>query len=188
MKNSSFVELCEFVNERSFQSVSFDIDGTVYPMRKMELRWWKKFFLSPAKALRFYRIKKTWEGRRLGDPSVSVNPEDVTFFEAFLTAMMDEELVPFEIRDWIRELDGFGMRIFFLSDHGAKEKLSCLGLQGVGINCLGETGELKPHAKITELLRGKYGIDPETHLHIGDRWTDEEQAKLLGCAFRYFAP
>ena len=189
MKNSSFVELLEFVNERSFQSISLDIDGTLYPMRKMELRWWKKFFLSPGRALRFYSIKKNWEGRRKGDQTVPVKAPDVSFFEEFLTGMMDETLVPFEIRDWLKEIQGFGIRVYFLSDHGAVEKTRKLGLQGLGtpINCLSETGELKPHAKITELLLSKYGIDPGRHLHAGDRWTDEEQSRLLGCEFRYFA-
>lgn len=188
MTNSSFVELCEYVNENSFKSISFDIDGTIYPMRKMELRWWKRFFISPAKALRFYRIKKTWEGRRQGDQSVPVDPTDVSFFEDFLTGMMDPSLVPFEIRDWLNELEGFGMKIFFLSDHGAAEKLRRLGLDGAGVpvNCLSETGELKPHEKITALLLGRYEIGPANHLHIGDRWTDEAQARLLGCRFRYF--
>lgn len=185
MKNSSFVELCEYVNEKSFRTISLDIDGTLYPMKKMELRWWKKFLLSPGDALRFYKIKQKWEGRRKGK-DLPVHADDVNFFESFLVSMMDESLVSYEIRDWVKELDGFGMKVFFLTDHGAAEKLRKLGLEGTGIDCLSETGELKPHAKISAILKDKYGIDPRTHLHVGDRWTDEEQAKLLGCEFRLF--
>lgn len=190
MKNSSFVEICEFVNEKGLRSVSFDIDGTIYPILKIQLRWWKAFIFSPLRAMRFYRIKKTWEGRRKGDRGVEANPEDVTFFEEFLTDMMDESLVPLEILDWIRELGACEVQVYFLSDHGAMAKLKRLGMAHMGkpINCLTETGELKPHVKISELLRDKYGIDPKTHLHLGDRWTDEEQAKLFGCEFRYFRP
>ncbi len=184
MKNSSLVELAEFVNERSFRSVSFDIDGTIYPIRKVQLRWWMRLFLSPGKALRFLLIKNSWEKRRKGE-AVDLSPGDIPFFENFLTGMMDETLVPDEIRDWITELRSCEIEVFFLSDHGAAEKLSKLGLSGTAINCLVETGELKPHQKISALLREKYRINPSQHLHMGDRWTDEEQAKLFGCSFRY---
>lgn len=187
MKNLSLVELSEFVNERSFRSVSFDIDGTIYPIRKVQLRWWKRLFLSPGKALRFYGIKYAWEKRRKGE-EILLAPGDIQFFEDFLTGMMDEYLVPDEIRDWITELRNCEIEVFFLSDHGAVEKLARLGLTGTAINCLVETGELKPHHKISSLLREKYQINASQHLHLGDRWTDEEQAKLFGCSFRYLIP
>jgi HAD superfamily hydrolase (TIGR01549 family) len=187
MKKSSLAEIRNLLDMRPFQSVSFDIDGTVYPIRKIQLRWWKNFFLSPARASRFYHIKKTWETRRKGD-GVPALPEDVKFFEEFLTGMMDETLVPVEMREFIDHLKA--KKVFFLSDHGASEKLRRLGLSesGTPINCLTETGELKPHVKISKLLSEKYGIDPTSHLHLGDRWTDEEQAKLFGCEFRFFQP
>jgi FMN phosphatase YigB (HAD superfamily) len=178
MKNPSPAELDEF------RSVSFDIDGTLYPISKVQLRWWKKFFFSPRRAIRFYQIKKTWEFRRLGNSKIQITPDDVLFFEKFLTSMLDPSLVPGGIRKLIDELKKNGKEIFFLSDHGATEKLSRLGLTGTAINCLSETGELKPHQKISELLREKYRIVPETHVHLGDRWTDEEQAKMFGCSFR----
>ena len=167
------------------KSVSFDIDGTVYPMRKMELRWWKNFFTGPGDAIRFFQIKKAWEKRRKGSRTVDVSPEDVIFFEDFLTSMMDESLVPQDIRDLLQSLK---VKLYFLSDHGAKAKLTRLGLSSFGtpINCLSETGELKPHPEISRLLISSYGINPRTHLHLGDRWSDEEQARLFGCDFQYF--
>lgn len=166
------------------QSVSFDIDGTVYPMRKMELRWWKNFFQSPAKAIRFLRIKLLWEKRRKGSRTVDVRPEDVIFFEEYLSSMMDPSLVPEDIRE---VLGSIKVKLYFLSDHGASAKLEKLGLShlGTAINCLSETGELKPHPEISRHLISTYGINPRTHLHIGDRWSDEEQARLLGCEFQY---
>lgn len=190
MKNSSFVEICELVNEKGIRSVSFDIDGTVYPILKVQLRWWKSLFVNPVRAIRFYRIKKTWEERRKGNRGVEAVPQDVVFFEEFLTGMLDESLVSPEVLEWIRELSSRGVQVYFLSDHGAMSKLKRLGMAHLGkaINCLSETDELKPHGKIAELLRHKYHIDPGSHLHLGDRWTDEEQAKLLGCEFRYFRP
>lgn len=190
MKNSSFVEICEYVHEKGVLSVSFDIDGTLYPIRRIQLRWWTAFLLSPARALRFYGIRKSWEKRRKGDSTIEANPEDAKFFEEFLAGMMDHSLVHTEILDWIKELGACDVKVYFLSDHGAMPKLKRLGLAHLGtpINCLTETGELKPHDKISALLKEKYGIDPRRHLHLGDRWTDEEQAKLFGCEFRYFRP
>ncbi|MFL5785342.1 MAG: HAD family hydrolase [Bacteriovoracaceae bacterium] len=189
MKKSSLAEIRKLLDTRHFQSVSFDIDGTVYPIRKIQMRWWKNFFLTPMRASRFYNIKKTWETRRKGD-GVPALAEDVKFFEEFLTGMMDESLVDPDVKKWIGELKAKGTKIFFLSDHGAAEKLLRLGLWELGtpINCLTETGELKPHVKISKLLSEKYAIGPQSHLHLGDRWTDEEQAKLFGCEFRYFEP
>jgi FMN phosphatase YigB (HAD superfamily) len=184
MKNSLYAEILTIVKEQSLKSVSFDIDGTVYPIVKVQLRWWKNFFISPGTAIRFFNIKKTWEKRRLGDVNVPVSSEDVRFFEDFLTSMLDQSLVPDEIRNLIKELRTLGVEVLFLSDHGAAEKLSRLGLTGKAINCLIETGHLKPHQKISDLLR-QHGIVPESHLHLGDRWTDEEQARLFGCSFLY---
>ncbi len=184
MKNSSYAEIVAIVKEQSLKSVSFDIDGTVYPIVKVQLRWWKNFFISPRRAVRFFNIKKTWEKRRLGDVNVPVSSEDVRFFEDFLTSMLDQSLVPEEMRNLIKELRSLGVEVLFLSDHGATEKLSCLGLSGNAINCLVETGHLKPHEKISEALV-RHGIIPESHLHLGDRWTDEEQARLFGCSFLY---
>lgn len=179
MKNLSPADLA------GYRSVSFDIDGTVYPILKVKLRWWRKFFVSPGSALRFYRIKKSWELRRKGDKQVPVSRNDILFFEEFLTSLLDPTLVPAEIHTLIHGLKEKGVEIFFLSDHGASEKLSCLGLEGMAINCLTETGELKPHPKISALLRETYKIDPTRHLHLGDRWTDEEQARIFGSSFRY---
>ncbi len=187
MKNLSLVELGEFVNEQSFRTVSFDIDGTVYPIRKIQIRWWMKLLVSPKRAIRFYQIKQAWEERRKGG-DVRILTDDILFFEEFLTDMMDENLVPLEIRDWIDELRKCEIEVYFLSDHGAVAKLSRLGLSGIAINCLTETGELKPHAKISSLLHEKYKINPAQHIHFGDRWSDEEQARLFGCAFRYLNP
>lgn len=190
MKNLSFVELCELVQERGFKTITLDVDGTLYPMGQMKRRWWGAFVRSPGKALRFYQIKKAWEKRRKGKGDVSVAPEDVIFFEEFLVSLMDTELVPFEIRDWIRELNDCGVKVYFLSDHGTERKIEKLDFVALGtpINCLGETGELKPHAKISTLLKEKFRVDPKSHLHVGDRWTDEEQARLMGCEFRYLRP
>lgn len=177
-------EIFNLVAHKNIKSISFDIDGTVYPLRKVELRWWSQFFKSPAKAIRFYLIRKRWEKRRQGMP-VEVKPEEVAFFEEFLSNMLSVDLVPAEIHQLMTKLQKRNVKIFFLSDHGAETKMKLLHLMEYGqpINCLHETNELKPHKKISKLLKDKYSLEAKSHLHLGDRWTDEAQAKDFGCYF-----
>ncbi|WPU66941.1 HAD family hydrolase [Peredibacter starrii] len=177
-------ELSLFIEAHEIRSVSFDIDGTLYPLKTVEARWRKNFFRSPIRSLRFLQIRKKWENRRKGQ-MVEILPSDVAEFETYLESLLDETLVPLELRLWLRSLQ---KDVYFLTDHGGAVKLRKLGLEGTVIDCLKETQELKPHPRISEILKGKYGIVPERHLHLGDRWTDEAQAKLLGSYFQYLKP
>lgn len=190
MASPTVSDILDLLSEQSLESVSFDIDGTVYPILRVHARWFRKFLRSPREAWRFYQIRSLWEERRLGHENIEIREEDIVFFESFLTGVLDESLVTAEVWELLRALRERKIKVYFLTDHGARTKLQKLGLseEGVPINCLGQCGELKPHVKIGALLSGTYGIEPRTHLHLGDRWTDEEQAKLFGCEFRYFAP
>ena len=169
---SSFVEICEYVNEKGVRSISFDIDGTLYSGRKIQLRWWKALLYTPVKALRYLKLKAHQKK----------SPEEIIFVEEFLAGMLDESLVPFEIVDWIKELNACEVQAYFLSAQGAMSKLKRLGLAHTGkaVNC--------PHEETSTILRVKFGIDPKNHLHLGAHRTNEEQAKLFGCEFRYFRP
>ena len=182
-----FNELLSFIIQHKIVSVSFDIDGTLYPIRKVQLKWWLNLLSDSRSAWKFLKIKREWELRRKGNSTVPVSSNDVEYFEAYLVSMLNPSLVPEEIKDFIQVLKSKNIAIYFLSDHGAKAKLAGLHLdsEGTPVNCLIETQELKPHEKISRLLRDKYLIRPETHLHLGDRWTDEEQARIFGCHFKY---
>lgn len=192
MKNLSaeLRALKAYIEGHQILSVSFDIDGTLYPMKKVQRRWWQSFLLSPRRALRFLEIRKRWEKRRQGSESVEVLPSDVEFFENFLGALLGDRFVPSEIRIFLEWLKARDVKIYFLTDHGAQVKLQKLKLSHVGesINCLRECGELKPHFKIASLMRERFSIAPEKHLHLGDRWTDEAQAQILGSHFRFLRP
>lgn len=184
MKNLSekINELKSFIDAHKISSVSFDIDGTVYPLHKVKIIWWKKFISHPLRALRFLKIRKAWEKRRLGGP-MAILPEDREFFEAFLSSMLNPDLVPDEMRVFITELERKGVRVIFLSDHGAEKKLQKLGLKGTGVNCLEVTGELKPHPSIAHYMLTTFNIHSSSHLHTGDRWTDKKQAELMKARF-----
>lgn len=192
MKNLSqkITEIDQFISSNKINSVSFDIDGTLYPLHKVKVRWWLKFLVNPPPALKFLKIRKTWERRRAGDTSITVTKDDVIFFENFLASLLSPDLVPGEIKNWLADLKKRNIRILFLSDHGAEIKLKTLQLtsQGEAINCLTMTGELKPHAAISQHLISHFNIKGEEHLHLGDRWTDEAQAKLMNASFIYLMP
>lgn len=188
--SQKLTEIDQFIISNEIKSVSFDIDGTVYPINKVKIRWWIKFFVNPPMALKFLKIRKTWEKRRAGDNRVQINKADVIFFENFLASLLSSDLVPVEITSWISELKKKNIRILFLTDHGAEVKLKSLKLSEAGeaINCLTVTGELKPHAAISNHLINNLGIRGKEHLHLGDRWTDEAQAKLIDAKFIYLMP
>lgn len=182
-------DLHELIAEKKIKTVSFDIDGTLYPIIKVQMRWWLMLLRQPIKAIKFLSIKKKWEQRRLGNQNISIVDSDILFFEHFLLSLLQvPNLVPSEIRSLLMTLQSSGIKVYFLSDHGATSKIKALELLTAGhpINCLTETGELKPHSKISVLLSQKYGLVPEKHLHLGDRWSDQEQAKLFGCHFVLF--
>ena len=188
--SQKITEIDQFITDNKIKSVSFDIDGTVYPLNKVKIRWWIKFFAHPPMAMKFLKIRKTWEKRRAGDSSITVTKDDVVFFENFLASLLGPALVPAEMFQWISKLKQNGIRVLFLSDHGAEIKLKTLKLLPLGeaVNCLTVTGELKPHMAITNHLIEKLAIVGEEHLHLGDRWTDEAQAKLMGASFIYLMP
>ena len=186
MKNLShrLKELSSFIEAHQIRSVSFDIDGTLYPLNLVEKRWRKNLFHSPIRSLRFLNIRRKWENRRKG-LALQILPQDVVEFETYLESLLDRELVPSEIREWLKSLE---LDIYFLTDHGGVVKLRKLGFEGTVVDCLKEAGELKPHIRISQVLKDKYNILPERHLHLGDRWTDEAQAKMLGSYFQYLKP
>ncbi len=103
-----------------YKSVSFDIDGTLYPIRKIERRWWRHLFQGPKRAIRFYGIKRKWEKKRRGIDRFPTHPKDIAFFEAFLIALLDESFVAEEMKSLLLSLKNAGIDIYFLSD-----QLSC---------------------------------------------------------------
>jgi FMN phosphatase YigB (HAD superfamily) len=181
----------ELIDQRGIKTISFDVDGTVYPIKKVQARWWYSLMNHPLQNLKFLLIKLKWERRRKGKQEVVIREGDIVFFEYYLThVLLNESLVPAPLKEWIIYLKKRDLEIYFLSDHGAQAKIDILKLAeyGTAINCLSETGELKPHHRIARLLTEKYDLHASTHLHLGDRWTDEKQAEIFGCSFCFLNP
>lgn len=183
-------DVVKLIEKEGIRSISFDIDGTLYPMKKVHERWWKCFFIAPIESLKFLKIRKEWEKKRQGKKEIIVRESDIRFFEDYLLKLLHQKLIPQDIKELLKVIRTKNIALYFLSDHGTETKLKALGISHLGqsINCLSETGELKPHAKIATLFQERYHINPKEHLHLGDRWTDEEQAKLLKSHFQYLAP
>lgn len=186
MKNQSdkIHKLISFIETHKITSVSLDIDGTLYPLRRVKFIWWMRFFLSPFMAIKFLTIRKKWEKRRLGKPE-AILAEDLKFFEEFLSSMLDPSMVPDDIRIFLKAMADKKINVTFLSDHGSEKKLKRLGLNGDAVNCLEVTGELKPHPLIAEYMLKNFDLVPGHHLHVGDRWTDEKQAALMNAHYFY---
>ncbi len=182
--SSSLSEIDQLIISKNIKTISLDIDGTLYPMRAVEVRWWHRFLCSPFKALQFLWIRKRWEKKRKGG-DILVTKNDQQTFEKFLLTLLSPELVKFTTLYWLRSLERRGLRGYYLTDHSVELKLKALGLPGLdgAFDGLTLSGELKPHPKLAHELKQVLKMDPHTHLHIGDRWSDEEQARLMGCHF-----
>lgn len=182
--SSSLSEIDQLIVSKKIKTISLDIDGTLYPMKAVELRWWRRFFISPIKSLRFLMIRKRWEKKRKGG-AASVTLCDQQEFESYLIGLLSPDLVKFTTLYWLRGLKGRGLKGFYLTDHSVGLKLRALALPALegAFDGLTLSGELKPHPKLAQELQRATRIDPVTHLHIGDRWSDEEQARLMGCHF-----
>ncbi len=182
--SSSLSEIDQLILSKNIKTISLDIDGTLYPMKAAELRWWKRFIFSPLQALQFLIIRKRWEKKRKGS-YVEITEADKSHFERFLLTLLCPALVKFTTLYWLRSLQGRGLRACYLTDHSVELKMKALGLPNIegAFDGLTLSGELKPHPKLATELIQAMGINPQTHLHIGDRWSDEEQARLMGSHF-----
>ncbi|MFN9114476.1 MAG: hypothetical protein ACK5XN_30820 [Bacteroidota bacterium] len=182
--SSSLFEIDQLIVSKNIQTISLDIDGTLYPMKAVELRWWKSFVFSPIQALQFLLIRKRWERKRKG-LTVSVTEKDKSNFEHVLLTLLCPRLVKFTTLYWLRGLKSRGLKAYYLTDHSVELKMKALDLPKLdgAFDGLTLSGELKPHATLAKDLNQALGINPLTHLHIGDRWSDEEQARLMGCHF-----
>jgi len=186
---SEFIKRTEkFIAKNNIRTISFDVDGTLYPMSQIKNQSFSIFKKKPFDFLKFLFIKQKIEIKRYFFHNLKITKNELNFFEIFFTNyFLNEELVVNELKIWLNHLRSRDFKVLFLSDHGTELKLNKLELSDVGIslNCLRETQKLKPHNEISILLKNKYQIDPSTHLHLGDRSCDENQAESFGCSFLY---
>ncbi len=180
-------EVEKLITRYHIKSISFDIDGTLFPIRHLYRNWFAALAKCPLKTMRFYKISRTLEYYRKLNTAVDISSRDLSFFKKYLIEILFENIsVEQKLVNWIAELEQRNLKVIYLSDHATTAKLQSLNLASKNtIDCLFQTGHLKPHASIISLLVSQ-NIHMEHHLHLGDRSTDEEQAKLFGCRFKLF--
>jgi len=188
--------------DRSLEAVTFDVDGTLYSIRGMILR--NLFFMLPV--LSFFRelhkVRDDLRGegpfddfraeqaRRLAD-RLNTTPEqavrqvqrviDVHWMRAF------RKVRPFKgVRGALTALAERKIPLGLISDYPLDQKLAGLGLADLpwvfSINTE-DIGALKPHpAAFLEGAR-RFGVDPASVLHVGDR-ADCDVAGALAAGMR----
>lgn len=180
-------EINHFIEQHQIKSISFDIDGTLYPKWKATLLWFKSFLIGPKRAHRFKKLVRYLDSTRNLEDVINLSQSDQAFMNNFLMKNVYKKITvsPLLI-DWITHLNQKGINILYLTDHFGEDKLRYLNLpQHQVIDCLKLTHKLKPHPTISKELK-KQNLIAQYHLHLGDRISDKEQACHFGCHFKYF--
>ena len=175
-----------------FSAVAFDLDGTLYPNRRL----YRKLLPFVAANWRLLMAfgKARWIIRREQEKSPSLIRTDFYDYQAALTAEMlnagadavkekiealmyrgweplfsGVRLFP-HVRDLLPELRAAGLKLGLLSDFPPEAKLKNMGLAGLwdSVLCSEETGALKPSAHPFLVMAGELGCPPEKILYVGN--------------------
>ncbi|MGA9520742.1 MAG: HAD family hydrolase [Myxococcaceae bacterium] len=163
--------------------VSWDVDGTLYPVRTLA-RWTRLVFLmrwrelgwtaAREEALRAKRHRRRVHRQRQGEAKVEWDPEYAGDAEALSVYVCGG------LR-WIKPAPGAialmdriaaaGITQVAISDFAAPQKLDAMGIRhrfAAAYSCE-ELGHWKPSPLPFQHVQRTHQISPEHHLHIGDR-------------------
>ncbi|HEX6730212.1 MAG TPA: HAD family hydrolase [Pyrinomonadaceae bacterium] len=188
------------MNIDEIRLVTWDVDGTLYSLRRMKwfvlLKYLKEtikgngaFARENLAALRRYRgmiDRARAEGGLLSD---SFRDEvDFSYFEAATHRWYVEAIAKSGPRSGVKEvlisLRNRGLPLVVFSDYVAESKLKVLGLAEYfdGVYAGERLGFVKPHPALLERIAADFSVRIETVLHIGDRVErDEAAARAAGC-------
>jgi putative hydrolase of the HAD superfamily len=196
----------------TFDAIAFDLDGTLYPNRRLYARV-LPLMLSRARKLEAFNAAR-WRMRAMSeDPArPASSPRDRLAFRALQAELvarrlgMDEAraadmierefyrdveelfagLRPYEGLDGaLRSLQAAGLRLALLSDLPPTRKLELMGLAGrfEAALCSEDSGFLKPAAEPFAMLAGRLGLAPGRILYVGNSAAlDVVGAKRAGMA------
>jgi putative hydrolase of the HAD superfamily len=166
--------------------VAFDLDGTLYPVRRMYFKslpvllrhpWLVYCFNKTRKQIRkirpipdFYRMQTEMFARNSG---MTFDKADrlikrviyAEWFERF------RGVRPYEgIRPVVEELRRRGIKVAVVSDYPVEEKLNHIGLRDIWDTAFTSeaTGYLKPNPEPFLKIMDIFGIKPEELLYVGD--------------------
>lgn len=171
------------------KAISFDMDGTLYRVRRLRvawrLRWERGLLLALLAAREKIRHEPPLPDREalydreaeLVAPSFGLPVEEAHHRLAGL-----REALPGALTEGVRPYPGLvaaleaararGLAIAVLSDYDPKEKLAYLGLDRLpwaATLAADASGALKPHPRPFLELARRLGVDPHEIVHVGDR-------------------
>ncbi len=175
-----------------FQGVIFDLDGTLYYLRKTRMRLtialWRSIMvlrhMSSARAAirrKAYPDEESLKeafavelGQRAQIPTAeAARWYDEVFFSAFIKLLADQATPRPGLLSLLSELRSDGLRLAVVSDIGCvEERLRVLGIPPElfdVVKCAEACGELKPSPRSLLMVAQKWHLDPKTIVVVGDR-------------------
>ncbi|ADK82299.1 HAD family hydrolase [Sediminispirochaeta smaragdinae] len=188
------------------RAIAFDIDGTLYPNRRMYLHSLPSFLFHPMLVLRFGRVrkeirKKAFDGGfRQAQARFLSRASGGRLSETKAAEKIDRHLYgvwersfrgvrPFaQLRETLLSFKRSGVKLAVLSDFPIQRKLSYLGVDDlIDIACCSEdSGRLKPDPLPFRRLVSALGLPPEEILYVGNSYRyDIEGAAGVGMRTAY---
>ncbi len=196
--------------QNSVLAISFDLDGTMYRLRKMRILWRlrgdRRLLLRMLAAREKMRREpalpdfEAFEAREAAlvaassglDKAAAV--EDLRRLRGLMPRALTRNALPYPgLRRVLVEASASrGLKLAVLSDFDPKEKLALLGLDDLPFSALfgaDHSGALKPHPRSFQRLSESLNVAPQAVVHIGDR-EDADVAGAIAAGMRawLFAP
>jgi putative hydrolase of the HAD superfamily len=192
--------------QKAFDAVAFDLDGTLYPNYRLNIRLGPSVLRELPFFIALGRARAVLHGKGDGPPRFSSGDEFYAFQARLMASLLKAEpaavrekterliyrgweplfkkIAPFSgLRETLAALRASGCKLGLLSDFPPERKLEYLRLGGLwdAVICSELTGSLKPAAlPFVELARG-LGCPPEKILYVGNsRKYDVRGAKQAG--------
>jgi FMN phosphatase YigB (HAD superfamily) len=186
------------VNLEGIELVSWDLDGTFYPVRTLEwlsnlafLQRWREHGWRAARdeAFRAKRHRKRVHRQRQGEAKVERDPDYAADAEALV-------LYVCRALKWVKpdpkalalmdRIAAAGIPQVAVSDFAAPQKLESLGIRhrfAAAYSC-DELGHWKPSPLPFLYVQRAHQVAPARHLHLGDREDMDGRAAIAaGCRF-----
>jgi len=176
------------------EGVAFDLDGTLYPNYRLNIKLVPFFFKEARLLLAFNKTRKII---RLEQKDGSYQHDDFYKYQAEITArilkapveVIYEKIERLMYRGWeplfkniklfknvietLTDLKGAGYKLGLLSDFPPERKLEYLGLSGFwdAVNCSEYSGALKPHPLSFVKIADEMRLPPEKIIYVGNSLT-----------------
>lgn len=202
--------LSEIVRSERIRAVIFDVDGTLYSLRKMRFFMAVNLFVSLIfKPWRWNEIVLLWIFRRNREllarhsvKSISIKEYELSFLGRRINSEYSKQIVKKWMYDqplrylricaykgvvqWIHSLSGSGVKVAYFSDYPPLEKIKKLGLpcDYFVSSSDNEVDSLKPNPRGLLELASRMDVPLSDCLSVGDsKQKDEAAAKKIGMKF-----